>query len=365
MAIKAYVGRMGSGKSYEVVSVVILGAIRRGRRVVSNIAGLNFEAMREMLIAEGADAAKLGELVAVEHAQVLLPEFWLSDKDAELGVSAFLQPGDLLVLDEVWRFWEGFADRKMPDRVMNFFRMHRHFVQMETGLTCDVALITQDVLDIARRVRAVIEETYQMTKLTAVGASKRYRVDVHTGGKVSRVPLRSLQRGYEPKFFALYSSHSGKAAGSADAKEENIDGRGNLLSGVLFKVVLPFCVLAFLGAGWMVYRFLHPSEKVAADAPAVDVATKPAAAAGVAVSSLPVPSVSSDWRAAGYVSRGGSVLVLLDGGPGRYRPVASPDAVKFTAGGGIEVGLPEGGFATGYSGGRSGSKASELVGPPK
>jgi zona occludens toxin len=38
MAIKVYVGLMGSGKSYEVVSNVIVPALGRGRRVISNIA---------------------------------------------------------------------------------------------------------------------------------------------------------------------------------------------------------------------------------------------------------------------------------------------------------------------------------------
>lgn len=37
MAISAYVGVPGSGKSYEVVKSVILPAIKSGRRVVSNI----------------------------------------------------------------------------------------------------------------------------------------------------------------------------------------------------------------------------------------------------------------------------------------------------------------------------------------
>jgi zona occludens toxin len=35
MAINAYTGLMGSGKSYEVVSSVILPAVKSGRRVVS------------------------------------------------------------------------------------------------------------------------------------------------------------------------------------------------------------------------------------------------------------------------------------------------------------------------------------------
>lgn len=148
MSIKAYVGRMGSGKSYEVVSVVILGAIRRGRRVVTNIAGIDVEAMRTLLIADGADPSSLGDVVTVEHAAVLDPTFWRTDKDVDEGVNAFVQPGDLLALDEIWRFWDGFGERGMSPRVMNFFRMHRHFTNDGTGVSCDVALITQDVMDL-------------------------------------------------------------------------------------------------------------------------------------------------------------------------------------------------------------------------
>ena len=41
MSIKAYVGIMGSA-NLRVVTVVIYNALKRGRRVASNIAGLNF-----------------------------------------------------------------------------------------------------------------------------------------------------------------------------------------------------------------------------------------------------------------------------------------------------------------------------------
>lgn len=40
MAISAYVGIPGSGKSYEVVASVIIPACIAGRRIVSNIYGL-------------------------------------------------------------------------------------------------------------------------------------------------------------------------------------------------------------------------------------------------------------------------------------------------------------------------------------
>ena len=42
----------GSGKTYEVVSQVILTALRTGRRVVANIAGLHYEEMRAYLLVD-------------------------------------------------------------------------------------------------------------------------------------------------------------------------------------------------------------------------------------------------------------------------------------------------------------------------
>jgi zona occludens toxin len=274
MSVKAYTGRMGSGKSYEVVTVVILDALAAGVRVVSNIAGLNFQEMLRVLDERGVARDKVGQLVAVDHDEVLEPSFWLTDDMSE-GVDAFLQPGDLLVLDEVWRFWSGFNDKTMPPQVMNFFRMHRHFVHPETGMTCNVALIAQDIYDIGRKVRSVVEETYYMEKLTVVGATKRYRVDVFSGAKTSRAaPLRSLQRAYDKKLFNLYSSHSQKQS-DAEAVERNIDGRGNLLSGLFFKLGVPAAVV-FVGLGvFFVYDFLTPDKEPAKGRAVVSKVGKP------------------------------------------------------------------------------------------
>ncbi len=324
MAIKAYVGRMGSGKTYEVVSVVILGALRRGRRVVSNIAGLDYAAMVDLLVAEGVPAADIGQIVHCQHDEILKPEFWRTDKDDAQGVQSFVQPGDLLAIDEIWRFWEGFANRKMPERVMNFFRMHRHMTHEETGVACDVALITQDVLDIARRVRAVIEETYCMTKLTAIGSAKRYRVDVHMGGKIGRKPLRSLQRSYEEKYFPLYKSHSQAKEDSAGPVEENIDDRGNILKGALFKFVLPLGVLVMLGAVYIVWRFFHP-----VDAPKIASSSSQQTKTQDASSSAkPQNNISEEWRIAGYLESGGSLsmFVVRDN---RIRVLHNPPSFKF------------------------------------
>lgn len=355
MSIKAYVGRMGSGKTYEVVTSVILPALARGRRVISNIAGLDYEDFCAVLVEDGVPFDKIGKLVQVSHDDVLRSEFWLTDKDSISDrVHGFLdkitgepvhcvQPGDLVALDENWRFWEGYSDRKMPDRVMNFFRMHRHFTHPETGISCDVALISQDVMDFSRKVRAVIEETYYMQKHTAVGSTKRYRVDVHQGGKITRSPLRQLQRFYDPRYFPLYSSHSLKQAGSADAKEENIDKRGNILSGAIFKIGLPVAAIVFVIASFGLWRFFHPKE--AEQQP--EMAVQAPNGQPVTLDHNP-PEINASWRVIGWWMRDASMVVALQDASGVLRLIADPRTVKITSLG-LELELPEGGFATSWT----------------
>lgn len=364
MAIKAYCGRMGGGKTYEVVSSVIVPAIGRGRRVVTNIAGLNYDAICDYLTAQGVDDDKFGELVCVSHADVETADFWLTETKMNENKKATIQPGDLIALDEIWRFWEGFASRKMPDDVMNFVRMHRHFVHEGSGLSCDLAIITQDVMDIARRVRAVVSETYVMTKLLMIGRPNQYRVAVFTGYKTSAKPLNDFFRTYNKKIFPLYSSHSQKKEGGADAVEENIDSRGNLFGRKMFKYVIPISIPIFLYTIYAVYGFFHPEPKKTDDkkivssspagvAPGANgagpiVAGSPGQMAVPGGTSSPSVSPSSDWRIVGvYGPSTFFRVVLSDGQKTRY--LINPRGFSLL-GMNSRVDLPEGGFATNYSG---------------
>jgi zona occludens toxin len=296
MSIKVYTGRMGSGKTYEVVSVVILGALRKGRRVVTNIAGIDYEQIRALLAKEGVFGDAIGNIVSVSHDDVCDINFWRTEQNPD----SFVQSGDLLVLDEVWRFWQGFG-KDVPEFVMNFFRMHRHFVHAQTGQTCDVALITQDVLDIGRKVRVVVEETYNMVKLTNLGAKNHYRVDIYTGArKSSDSPIRSIQRRYNPEYFVLYQSHSQKDDDGVDAVESNIDERGNLLKGAMIRVIVPAALLILGLSVYFLYGFFSPSEKKAPQKVVL-----PNAASS--------PSVSASFSA----SRGDSISALFSGNRAR------------------------------------------------
>lgn len=352
---------MGSGKTYEVVSVVILNAVASGRRVITNIAGIDLEVIHDLLDLEGRDVTKAGTVVRIDNESVCNPAFWLSEKSNEhlksdlpalaaMTESKCILPGDLLVLDEVWRFWLGFASKdgdgkKRPGEVMEFFRMHRHFTHSETGVSCDVALITQDVMDISRVVRAVVEETYLMTKLTAIGSTTRYRVDVCQGGQ-TRTVIRDLQRSYESKFFNSYTSHSGRKEGESGPKEQNIDGRGNILSGALFKFVIPIGLIVAGFAIWNVYGFFNPkplakTEKITSESNHA----LPTGELHPPQRYSSEPDVSSRWRVIGWVDNPFRVIIS----DGSNRRVIQPTTWKKT-GQEIEAMLPNGETVTAWSG---------------
>lgn len=342
--IKLYTGLMGSGKTYEVASLLIYDAIKQGRRVISNIAGLNQDEYYRLLQLEGYDIDKLGRIVTVTHEQVLNPAFWLTDKKSsefltkifsrssdeatKVDLELCIQAGDLVALDEIWRFWDGFnrsdsEGKKRPDSVMNFMRMLRHFAHPVTGVTCDLALLTQDVLDVARSVRNVISETYRMTKLTAVGLSNRYRVDVYTRTKIVKEPLRSFQRSYNPDFFALYQSHSQKVEGGADAREINIDKRGNLLGGKLFLLAIPLLLILGGFAIYYVWGYFHPKPKVLNNAQS-SVTGLPNTQNQGHTQGQPV-APQSEWHIQGYYTKNGVLNVVLSNSNGAYRYLTSPD----------------------------------------
>jgi zona occludens toxin len=107
MAINAYCGVMGSGKSYEVVQGPLLDAIASGRRVVTNVDGINEERIHEFLVNKArGDASHFGAVVHVRTDDISKPAFFPVEHESAEGATVtpgFVQPGDLLVVDEAWK----------------------------------------------------------------------------------------------------------------------------------------------------------------------------------------------------------------------------------------------------------------------
>ena len=117
-------------------------------------------------------------------------------------------------------------------------------------------IITQDPADLERKLKAVVETTFQMVKLKNLGRPKNYRIEIYQRANTRRKPQQVLVRKYDPKIFALYSSYDGKGG-----QEKVIDSRQNMLKGGFFKLVIPIVVVLGLWGSWAVAKVLNPGTK--------------------------------------------------------------------------------------------------------
>ena len=168
MAITVYSGLQGHGKTYEFVRSVIIPNVTAGRRIVTNVAGLNIEAIRMYCLKQGnCELEDLGEVIQVTNDDVIKPNFY--PQEGKDTTDSIVKPGDIVGLDECWRWFA--AGLHLDNAHMTFFRMHRHFVDPATGVACDVVLIVQAISDLQRKVLAVVEKSYKMRNHKDLGLS--------------------------------------------------------------------------------------------------------------------------------------------------------------------------------------------------
>jgi zona occludens toxin len=320
MAINAYVGVPGSGKTYEVVANVILPAIKAGRRVVTNVPGIKSDAIWAYLDLANPDAdARYGEVVYKSNEEILAADFF-----PENG-SGFVGGGDLVVLDECWRFFRTWAD--VPPRLKSFLTEHRHFTNAE-GVSCDIALVTQNLNLICRQVRGLVELVVHMVKMKKLGRPKNYTVHLFSGNTMARRQPDTIKVcKYDPAVFALYSSYEGKGG-----NEATMDKRQNILGGAFFSIAVPVALLvAGLGA-WYAYGWFTASQgpqTKPADTKALPKGSGPVpgpAVAGVRASGSDVSE--SDWRLAGWLDVKGTKYVYLERG-GQRRTLVDPPLFNY------------------------------------
>lgn len=371
MSIHAITGVMGSGKSHEAVKEKVATALAADdtRRVVTNIEGLNYDAIAEY-VKKPIDNIR-SRLISVTYERVAEVGFWY---DPEGGVQevktqnpevitsitippttdSVVKPGDLVVLDEMWRYFN--RGTKLPDDAMRFFRMHRHYADSATGQTCDVVLINQAMRGIHQDIRDVIEVQFNCRKMKSLGLSKYYQVFVIEGN--DRKPSHDFKRKYDTKVFPLYSSYTVK-----DAKE-SIDKRQSALSTGFFRIVIPGAILAIFAGSYGVYSYFHNMGKVdpmtgkplasaapspvAAAAPGTAPAAIPAATPAAAPAAAPAPvsgplggSVSDDWRIVARYSVSSFPVIVLQDSKGRYRTLTSGDYQLGASGNDLTIQAPK------------------------
>lgn len=339
MSITAYTGVMGSGKSYEVVKEVIIPAIAAGRRVVTNISGLSQEKILQYIQekSKNQNIDTAGEIISFENDVLLSNNFFpSSSKDG------FVKGGDLVVIDEAWRSWG--SGQKIRQDHLEFWRMHRHFTHPVSGISCDLVVISQDIGDLHRSLKLVIELSFRTKKLKSLGLSTKYTVEMWEGTKQSRKGIKSSTRTYDKDVFPLYKSYSSST--SSTVVEMSVDKRQNIFSSLSTKIGMPIAVIILILSIWYMIKFFSPSSyagaEVSAKAPAVVPVQAPATTAaipapvpvgdlGLTREPRRVPRVSAEWRLAGFVAVGARRVVLLVNNSGRVR-FEAPGAFTFEDG---------------------------------
>ncbi|OJA89302.1 zonular occludens toxin domain-containing protein [Burkholderia ubonensis] len=350
MAINAYCGVQGSGKSYEVVQGPLLDAIASGRRVVTNVDGINNDRIHEFLVSKGrGGGTAFGAVVYVRTDDFLVPAFFPVEHESPEGATVtpgFVQPGDLVVVDEAWKLWN--SDKKVSDEHMAFFRMHRHFTHPQTGVACDVVLMVQDIGDLHRKVKPVVELSFRMHKLKSLGLSSGYRVEQYEGWKQnSKTRVGTYVRKYSKEIFPLYKSYAG-----VGGKEAVVDKRQNILRNkrlwfiVAVMVVMPVVSVRFL------WSFFHKASHGATAAAPLAASSSSGGGAGTAAGSGAVlggsrPSFSENWRIVGSYSGPGRAWVVVADSAGRLR-MESPSMFQNT--GVVRVGTIDGEQVSTFSG---------------
>ncbi|EGI6779767.1 zonular occludens toxin family protein [Escherichia coli] len=341
MPISAYVGSLGSGKSYEVVSSVIVPACSSGRRVVTNIYGINRDKIHEYCIKKSKSGkdTRLGDIVYVSNDDVKSENFF-PYKDS-LPEDTLCQYGDLIVVDESWRIWD--SDKSICENHRSFIAEHRHFTNIETGVCCDLVVINQEVSSLPRFIKARLDTTFRMQKHIAIGMKSRYRVDVFNGSKLYKSnKITSYQRKYNPDIFPLYKSYE-----NGDGKELTVDSRASILGKKSLYFVVVAMIFIFVFSVGYLYRFFNGAavKTDVSDSPSHDSNLR---SVNLVPDSQNIPKLSSTWRIVGKLEREGRSYVIITNNSGLVRMVP---ASTFNYQGVLLTGIVDGELVTFYSGG--------------
>lgn len=239
----------GSGKTYDVVANQILPGLKAGRLVVTNIP------LNEDIIRQTTPDAKIS---AFPIEQILTsPEL----------IDQYAAPGCILVLDEVWRIWpSGQKAHQVPEPFRKLLAEHRHMVD-EDGNSMQIVLVTQDLAQIGAFARQLVEQTFYHTKLSHVGASGSYRIDVYHGPQTGPSPprqarIREILGRYDRHIFPFYQSHTMSRSDKPGANESSVVTRGNIWKRPMLWITAAACVLFLIWGVPKARSLLHdPSGK--------------------------------------------------------------------------------------------------------
>lgn len=299
MAIHAYVGKPGHGKTNSVVERVVIPSLKQGRHVVTNI------------------PLSVDDLLADFGGTIQqLPPDWFDLPD----LAEYVPNGCVLIIDEAWRRWpEGQKSNQANPWDKKLLAEHRHMVDAKNN-SMRIVIVTQDLSQIPSWARTLIEQTFRVYKLS----KKIYRVDVYTGIVTGDRPpksklVRQFPGVFDKSIQAYYKSATHSETGEV-GDESVADKSGSVLRSYGLWSFIAIAVLGLLIGIFGIKSFFNK--------PATQVHQDSAQPKTVSQVSTPKPApvvppviYSESWRLSGFVhasepdpnsKRDSSIAVLVD-----------------------------------------------------
>lgn len=359
MSSSIYLGVPGAGKSFGIVRYVIVPALERGQRVITNIP------LVEPALCDYLGKNLDGLIKLVNADDIRSPNFWFT---AEGIGDTITQGGDCVVIDECHEFYGPDQKIKSDHEVFRAIRLQRKYTGGSGNFSTDIVFATQDYSDVCKSLRNVCGSMYYMQKLLVVGKPTTYRVDVYADCRKTPErgrPVNSMFGDYSPEIFPLYNSYSagvGAFSSNAPGVEVITDDRLNIWNSKLsigpFKLTMQqakywaigFASVSLLALLWLFAGVLSAPVVPEAPAPAVAPAAAPGAASGAVPALAPgatpastptaapgsslgstpsaslskaIPNESDEFRLVGFYELGASTYAVIADAKGKYRYLQS------------------------------------------
>lgn len=199
LSFECIFGANGGGKTYNTVAYKILPAIKKRRRILTNIDGLD-DTHSHCAIADYLDMS------AMEVESLIQ---WLDPKESrEFHLHA--KDGDLIVIDEAHEHFPN-IDVKLQNDAYNWISIHHR--KMKT----DVYFITQIPESMNKKFFTLASQYFVYAKATSIGLKNSYFESVYQGDLSNRI-YKSRPKKYRPEIFPCYSGHRQTAV---EFKEEH------------------------------------------------------------------------------------------------------------------------------------------------
>jgi hypothetical protein len=200
MSQSVYFGKIGDGKTYHVMINELLPALAAGRRVYTNIDGLNEKEIARYL---GVCATKLEIYHEVDAEWYRKNLVWDSDGDKEgEALGKRVKHGSMIVVDEAQNIWPARETKNTQAGFIKLLAYQRHF-----GL--DFVFITQQVKLMDVVISRFCNDAYQIKNLGMLSKSLGRRYIVNRRQSPLDPDVIGQYKGkYDDKIFRLYKSAS-------------------------------------------------------------------------------------------------------------------------------------------------------------